>query len=620
MNGASLDILADNLDKLKALFPQVFTEGQLDLEKFKATFTDQIHFGGERYVLNWAGKADAFRALQVPATSTLLPQPEESVNFEEAENVFIEGENLEVLKLLQKAYYGKIKCIIIDPPYNTGNDSFIYPDSFKERRADYEKRVGDRDEEGQWLKEGLFRKNSKDSGHFHSNWLSMMYPRLCLARNLLTEDGVIFVHIDDNEVHNLRLLLNEVFGEECFVAVFPWRKRTAKSDVPFGVSQDYEWILAFTKERYNAGSDIERKYYETPDFPNDRWRLSDLTTQRSAVERENSAFDMVDPKNGKSYPYNPKRVWGVTKDTFPVYYSKGKIVFPGDYDFLDTSIPSFRVFESEDKAKALKKYGSEDPKKPVSTFLPKSVGLSEDGNKEIVELFGQKLFSYPKPPSLTEFFLNTFDDKECLILDFFAGSSTTAQAIYNLNAKDNGNRRYILVQLPEKCEESSEAFKAGFSNIAQLSRERIRRSLRKIGSTIKITQGFKSFRISDSNFKIWRGKEINAGNLEQQLALFTHPLAEEATTQGVLYELLLKAGMPLTAKITKHTEGGTWFIIDGSELVIGLDTATEAMIAAILALHPARVLMLDYCFVNNDQLKTNTVLQMRDAGVEFKTI
>jgi len=217
MNGESLNITQDNLDKLQLLFPDIFSEGKIDMEKFKATFTDDINFANERYVLNWAGKSDAFKVLQIPTTATLKPQPDQSINFDTTQNVFIEGENLEVLKVLQKSYYGKVKVVSIDPPYNTGSDSFIYPDSFKENKADYEKRIGDKDEEGYLMKEGLFRKNSKDSGHYHSNWLSMMYPRLFLAKNLLRDDGVIFIHIDDNEVHNLRLLMNEIFGEENFI-------------------------------------------------------------------------------------------------------------------------------------------------------------------------------------------------------------------------------------------------------------------------------------------------------------------------------------------------------------------------------------------------------------------
>src|ERR1017187_4048382 len=242
MEGKSLNISEDLLEKIRAIMPEAFNEGHLDMEKLKALVGDDINISNERYVLNWAGKGDAFRVLQIPTTATLKPVVDESVNFDTTQNVFIEGENLEVLKVLQKAYYGKVKVIEIDPPYNTGNDSFIYPDSFKENKLDYEKRIGDKDEEGLLLKEGLFRKNSKDSGHYHSNWLSMMYPRLFLAKNLLCDDGVIFVHIDDNEVHNLRLIMNEIFGEENFIAEFVWKSRQNKDNRNItGASVDHEY-------------------------------------------------------------------------------------------------------------------------------------------------------------------------------------------------------------------------------------------------------------------------------------------------------------------------------------------------------------------------------------------
>jgi adenine-specific DNA-methyltransferase len=627
MNGESLNILQDRLEKLKSDFPEIFTEGKIDIEKFKATFTDDINFNNERYVLNWAGKSDALKVLQIPTTATLKPQPEESVNFDTTENIFIEGENLEVLKVLQKSYYGKVKCIIIDPPYNTGNDSFIYPDSFKENKEEYQKRIGEKDEEGYLMKEGMLRKNSKDSGHYHSNWLSMMYPRLFLAKNLLREDGVIFVHIDDNEVHNLRMIMNEIFGEENFVAVFPWKKRTAKSDVPFGVSQDYEWILAFTKGTYGAGIDIERKYYQTDDYPNDKWRLSDLTTQRSEEERQNSAFTMIDPKTGKEYPHNPKRVWGVSKDTFQSYYDKGKIVFPDDYDFLNITIPAYRVFESEDKAKALKKYGSEDAKKAVSTFLPKEVGMSEDGNKEIIELFGQKIFSFPKPSSLIQHFLKSIHESDYTVLDFFAGSGSTAQAVLSLNKEDGGNRKFILVQLPELCDEKSEAFKAGYKTISEVSRERIRRVISKIQDEQKNKPnifentnqdlGFKSFKLSPSNFKIWRGSEINEENLVQQLDAFTNPVREGSEKDNMLYELMLKAGYLLTDKVEKIEN---LYSIKNGELLIAIESINQATVDKMITLRPKKVISLDILFKDNDQLKTNTVLQMKDAGIDFKTI
>ena len=249
MTGESLDIIQDQLEKLKQLFPEAITEGKIDWEKLQATLGKESAIGGlnERYVLNWAGKTDAFKVLQQTTTATLKPVPEESINFETTENVFIEGENLEVLKVLQKAYYGKIKMICIDPPYNTGSDSFIYPDSFKESKENYQKRIGEKDEEGYLLKEGYFRKNSKDSGHYHSNWLSMMYPRLFLAKNLLRDDGVIFVHIDDNEVHNLRLIMNEIFGEENFVGSIIWQKRKGGGNDSSQLAIDHEYIVIYTK-------------------------------------------------------------------------------------------------------------------------------------------------------------------------------------------------------------------------------------------------------------------------------------------------------------------------------------------------------------------------------------
>ncbi len=243
LEGTSLDIKTLQLEKLKEIFPEAITEGEIDWEKLKLTLGDELVIANERYVLNWAGKTDAFRAIQTQTTGTLKPQKEQSVNFDTTENIFIEGENLEVLKVLQKSYYGKVKMIYIDPPYNTGNDSFIYPDKFSESKDEYLKRIGDKDEAGYLTKEGLFRKNSKESGQYHSNWLSMMYPRLFLARNLLREDGVIFVSIDDNEVHNLRLMMNEIFGEENFIDCIIWKNKYGSGALTKGFANVHEYLL-----------------------------------------------------------------------------------------------------------------------------------------------------------------------------------------------------------------------------------------------------------------------------------------------------------------------------------------------------------------------------------------
>lgn len=379
------------------------------------------------------------------------------------ENLVIEGDNLLALKALLPKYQGRVRCIYIDPPYNIGNEGWIYNDAVN----------------SPLIKDWIGGVVGKDDLTRHDKWLCMMTPRLKLLRELLSEDGVIFISIDDNEQHNLRSLLDEIFGLEHFVSIFPWRKRTAKSDVPFGISQDYEWVICYAKNNFIAGLTVERKYYQTPDYPKDKWRLADLTTQKVEADRPNSAFDLVDPKTKKVYKYNPKRLWGITKDTFKEYYKKGKIVFPDDYDFLNISVPAYRVFESEDKAKALKKYNSENAMKSASTNLPKEVGMTEEGNKEMVELFGELVFPFPKPSSLIKYFIDIINDKECIILDSFIGSGTTAHAVLSKNKEDGGNRKFIGIQLQEKTEKNSSAYKMGFRDVIDITAERIRRVLKK---------------------------------------------------------------------------------------------------------------------------------------------
>lgn len=620
LDGKSLDICTDKLERLKEVFPEIFTEGKLDWERLRETLGEATASGNERYVLNWAGKADAFRAIQTPSTATLTPDRAESVNFDSSENIFIEGENLEALKILQKSYYGKVKMIYIDPPYNTGNDSFVYPDKFSESREDYLKRIGDKDAEGNLLRQGVFQKNSKDSGHYHSNWLSMMYPRLFLARNLLREDGVIFVSIDDNEAHNLRLLMNEIFGEESFIAVFPWRKRTAKSDVPFGVSQDFEWVIAYTKINFQAGRPIERAYHHSDDY-GEGWRLADLTKQSTQSERPNSFFPLINPRDGRSYTPSPNRVWGVSKDTWKSYYEKGKIVFPGDYDFLKITRPAYRVFESEDREKNTAKFGTEEARSSVSTLLPESVGRTEDGTKEILDLFKGKVFPFPKPTSLLEYLASLVPEKDFIALDFFAGSASFAQALQQLNQKDGGNRRYLCIQFPEATDPNSEAYEKGYKTISAIARERIRRAIRAIDPKDKFRLGYKAFTITHSNFKLWRSDGIaNQATLEQQLDLLTDAAPENGDEEAILFELMLKQGFELTAPIEKrNAEKQHYYLVDGS-MAAAIRHLSPAIIADMLAAAPHFVVCLDSLFGQNDALKANTQLQFKDAGIEFRSI
>ena len=542
--------------------------------------------------------------------------------------MFIEAENLEALKILQKSYAGSVKMIYIDPPYNTGNDSFIYPDKFSESREEYARRVGDTDDAGYLKRDGVFqgawRKNGKDSGHYHSNWLSMMLPRLHLAKTLLREDGVIFISIDDNEQAQLKLLCDEVFGAENFVGQFPWRKRTAKSDVPFGVSADYEYLLAYARSNaFIASIDAEeRRYFETDDFPNRPWRTHDLTTQRNASERPNSFFDLIDPKTGKTYPANPLRTWAVTKDTFQEYYDAGKIVFPDDYEFLKIKNPVMRYFKNDDIEKSGEYFG----RKAVSTKLPESVGMSLNGTKEITELFKSKLFDFPKPSSLIKYLLQILHVSDGLILDFFSGSGTTAHAVMQLNAEDGGNRRFICVQLPEETDEKSEARKAGFNTIAEIAKERIRRAGRQISDGLQdgseIDTGFKVFKLAESGFKQWRQPEqADTEALQGELLLNIDSVQPDTPSENLLYELMLRMGLKLTCKVSFSDD--VYFVEDedtGGLYAFLLERVDQGLIDAVLEKHPVKVAVLDRLFVGDDALKSNTVLQMKDAGVMFDCV
>ncbi len=619
MDGKSLNITEEKLNKLKEIIPEAFSENKIDWEKLKAALGSDIEFKNERYVLNWAGKSDAFRILQSPTTATLAPCKEESINFDSTENIFIEGENLEVLKILQKSYFGKIKMIYIDPPYNTGNDTFIYPDKFSETKEEYLSRIGDKDETGFMIREGLFRKNSKDSGHYHSNWLSMMYPRLFLARNLLRDDGVIFVSIDDNEVHNLRLLMNEVFGEENFIGELVWKSRQNKDNRNItGLSIDHEYVICYSKinnERKLKGTERKTEQYTNPD--NDKrgpWVSGNMVGLLPEDQRPNCHFDLINPKTGINYG-KPKMGWRYDKNTMTRLIEEDRILWPSDKN----GRPRRKVF--------LKELNSEQPN--LTSIIGENI-YTRNGTKEIDELFNSKYFDFPKPSALISELLNqvTSDFENSIILDFFAGSCTTAHAVLALNKKDGGNRKFICVQLPEKCDENSDAYKAGFKSIAEIGKERIRRVINKTkvenegkldldGNNGKLDLGFKVFKLRESNFKIWRSKIDNEAQLVEQLQQHLEPLDENSKTEDVLYEVLLKSGISLTAKIE---EKDSCFIVNDNEIALILDKVDKNIIKKVIELAPRKVITLDRLFNKNDQLKTNTALQMKDAGIEFKAV
>jgi adenine-specific DNA-methyltransferase len=474
-NGNSL------LEFLTENYPQTIRGNEINLNELKTVLGLPVDEKVNGYGLNFVGRNVANAKYRQKTAKELKINEALSKDFDNAHNMLLKGDNLDCLKILKKHYNGQIKCIYIDPPYNTQSDEFVYPDKFNKEEAGILGLVNISENDFERMQFSFSTKKS------HNGWLSFMYPRLLLARDLLSNDGVIFISIDDNEQANLKLLCDEIFGEENFVATFPWRKRTAKSDVPFGVSQDHEWILCYAKTTdFTAGiRGGTRKYFETPDFPNRPWRIHDLTTQRSAQERPNSDYTMVNPKNGNQYPVNPNRVWAVTKDTFDKYYAEKRIVFPGDYDFLNITKPALRYFQDDD----VDKLGDQFGYMQLSTLFPKEVGLSQDGTKDFGALFEHKIFGFPKPVGLIKHLINAINhfDKNAIILDFFAGSGTTGQAVMQLNAEDGGNRRFILCQIDEPIDEKKkkEAFDFCIANnlppvISSITVERLRRAGEKI--------------------------------------------------------------------------------------------------------------------------------------------
>lgn len=629
MDGYSQTPQKERLETLRLLMPEVFDEGHIDWEKLKAALGENVNFANERYVLNWAGKSEAFRVMQQPSTATLVPCREESVDFDNTQNVFIEGENMEVLKVLQRSYFRKVKMIYIDPPYNTGSDSFIYPDKFSESKEEYLRRVGDKNEEGYMTRDGMFRKNAKENGQYHSNWLNMMMPRLYLAKSLLREDGVIFISIDDNEVHNLRLLMNEIFGEENFVAQLIWERAYApKNDAKY-ISNSHDYILMYSKQIENfkigrlARTEEANSRYSNPDNdPRGVWKPSDLSVKTYTPDND---YPITTP-SGRIVEPPAGRCWRLSRNSFRERLQDNRIWFGAEGD----SVPCIKRFLTELKFEGMA---------PTSILFYKEVGHSQEGAKEVTKLLDAGAFDSPKPVRLLKRLLTLANlDKDSIIFDFFAGSGTTAHAVMQLNEEDKSNRKFICVQLPELCEEKSEAYKAGYKTIAEISKERIRRAGTKIRKEIEMEQakqkgqlsfdeeqtvtmpdlGVKVFKLSDSNFKQWRDiKGSDKEEWQQQILDFLDPVTENATIDNMVYELLLKSGKDLNSVIEQKED---YYLINGNELILMLESATQDVVNSVLAEHPDKVIALDSLFEGNDQLKTNTVLQMRDAGIEFKTI
>ena len=609
------------LNLLRQTAPEVISDNQLNLERLKELMGEERLAPAEHYELSWAGKKDARREIQKKTSHTLRP---DANNPESAQHMLIEGENLEVLRVLQKSYYGKVKMIYIDPPYNTGNDSFVYPDDYSESLEEYQKRTGEKNEAGYLNKQSLWKKNSKESGQYHSAWLSMMYPRLYLARNLLREDGVIFISIDDNEAANLKLLCDEVFGEENFIAEIVWQRAfSPKNDAKYlSDSNDYVLLYAKSKRFFNVGR-LERteaaneRYKNLDNDPRGVW-ISDNLTVKTYSEKYNYPITtpsgrVVEPADG--------RCWSTSKERMQELIEDNRIWFGANGD----NVPRLKRFLTDVQQGMV----------ATTLWLHDEVGHNQEGRQELKELFDDKgYFDGPKPVRLLKRILKVgaVIDND-IVLDFFSGSGSTAHALMELNAEDGGNRQSISVQLPEKLEENSEAYKAGYRTIADITRARIEKVIAKLKAEHpEKTEGLAcaNFTLAPSNFKVWNSDISDPGAIRQQLDALqnTEKHADEQT--AMLTELLLKNGLgalgvhavskprTLACGVTVHRV----LREDDRYLWLCFEPYVDAVRDEILNANPAQVIMLNSCFTGTqgDEQLSNLQLELAAQDISLLVI
>ena len=571
----------------------------------------------ERYSLTWNGKARARQIAQEVSTGTLRPAKEESKNWDNTENIYIEGDNLEVLKLLQKSYHGKIKMIYIDPPYNTGKD-FVYKDNFRANIENYKKVTGQVSEEGTKL-----TTNTDTDGRYHSNWLNMMYPRLKLSRNLLTDDGVIFISIDDNEQANLKKLCDEIFGEENFIAQIVWERAYAPVNLKKHFSESHDYMVCYSKNinlSINNGlkrsEEADNRYLNPDNDPRGVWQ-SDNFSVGPAVE--SNIYKIVSPSGRENYPPNG-RSWRVSEEKFKEMLLDNRVWFGED----GNGVPRQKRFLSEVKNSIT----------PMTIWKYTEVGHSQDATKKLKELFDEvHVFDYSKTVELIKRCIELYTIQGDIILDFFSGSSTTAHSVMQLNAEDGGNRKYIMVQLPELCDEDSEAYKAGYKNICEIGKERIRRAGEKIKSDEslplenreKLDVGFKVFKLDSSNIKEW---DTDTEDLQQTLLDSIENIKRDRNTLDVLYEILLKYGLDLNIPIE---ENKNFYSIGGGSLLVSLNKEiNNEVINSICEEYKklqeidkefkTTVILRDNSFVN-DEVKTNAIKKLEQVRIsEIRSI
>ena len=606
-------LVNQNIERIAQLFPNCVTESaeglKIDFDQLRQELSGDIVEGGkERYRLDWPGKREAIVTSNLPTTSTLRPVRDESVDFDTTENIYIEGDNLEVLKVLQESYLNKVKMIYIDPPYNTGKD-FVYRDNFA---ADVEEW-----REKEYLNEAGERMvvNPDGAGRYHSDWLSMMYPRLKLARNLLTEDGVIFISIDDNEVHNLRKMCDEIFGETNFLANVVWQRTYAPISMKKYFSESHENMLVYSKNKDTfqlnllPRTDRQNKDYKNPDNdPRGVWKGGNLTVG-PAVEKQ--VYEILGP-TGKSF-YPPKGYcWRFTKDRFEELRKDNRIWFGKD----GSNSPLPKLFLSE----------VQDGVTPMTLWTHQEVGHGQEATRELRKMFDEAVFTNPKPLRYLDRIIRLGSNPNDIILDFFSGSATTAHAVMQLNAEDGGNRKYIMVQLPEETDEKSEAYKAGYKTIAEIGKERIRRAAAQIraeqdanngakeedlfsqqeavAEQSNLDLGFRVYKLDSSNMKdvYYSPASFN----QEQLDMFADNIKDDRTDEDLVAQVMLDWGLPLSLKIEqKMIAGKKVYAVADDYLYCCFDDNLDEQFAREVATHkPLRIVFRDRGFVN-DTAKEN---------------
>ena len=606
-----MNITEENLKAMQQLFPEAFEEGKIDFDVLRQLLGDFVDDEQERYSFKWNGKGKALRLSQTPSMGTLRPCKEESKDWDNTENLYIEGDNLEVLKLLQKSYYGKVKMIYIDPPYNTGGD-FVYKDNFRDNIQNYKEVTGQVDGEGNKIDT-----NTESNGRFHTDWLNMIYPRLRLARNLLTDDGFIFMSIDDNEVEDLIRVSDEVYGQNNRVAILVWKKKYTGGKGTSTFADYHEYILAYAKDSNKIGEISMAR----PESEKDKFNQMDEYFKERGKYYTRPLKSNLDPRPTLVYPIELPdgntviTQWICAKDTYEKMLEEGRIEFK---DSTHSKYPVYKKFYEKDGGGNIK----------IPSFL--EVSNNNEAKEELKEIFDiaqtrDLPFLTPKPIKLLNLFVENFTTKDDVVIDFFSGSSSTAHAVIKLNAEDGGHRKFIMVQLPEPTDKKSEAYKAGYKNICEIGKERIRRAGKKIkveagDKAADLDIGFKVFKLDSSNLQKWNPQPDDLVMTLQQAADNFLP---DRTEQDVLYEIMLKMGLELTCQIEEEQAAGeTVYIIGGGALMICLgQNITTAVAEAVVKLHEEyeselwQVVFRDTGFAS-DMDKTNVKETLKAAGLD----